>query len=224
MKRFLVICVVAVVAACGARAADPELKTDDDKTLYSLGLVIANQLGTFKLTAAELEIVKSGITDGVMKKPAKVELETFGPKIRPLNEARLAVGASEERKKGKAFLDTVAGKKGIKKTGTGLLMETLVEGTGKNPAPNDKIKANYKGALIDGHVFDESAKHGGPQEFTVGAPNLMKCWNEALEFTKVGGKYKIYCPADLAYGDRPNGEIPAGATLVFDMELVEIVK
>lgn len=226
MKRFVVSCVLAgLVAAGSACAADPELKTDDDKTLYALGLVLANQLALFKLTPVELDLVKAGLTDGTLKKPPKVDVEAFGPKIKPLADARVASAAADEKKKGKAYLDTIAAKPGIKKTGTGLLMETIVEGTGKSPVPNDKIKVNYKGTLIDGKVFDESARHGGVYEVTVaGNPPIIKCWNEALELMKVGGKAKLYCPPELAYGDRANGEIPAGATLLFELELVEIVK
>ena len=231
MKRIFVSCVLAAFVAAGtACAADPELKTpelktDDDKTFYALGLVIANQLGTFKLTPAELEIVTAGLSDGTLKKPPKVELEAFGPKIKPLAEARMSAGAAEERKKGKAYLETIAAKPNVKKTGSGLLMETITEGTGKSPVPTDRVKVNYKGTLIDGKVFDDSAKHGGAYQVTVaGQPPIIKCWNEALEFMKVGGKAKLYCPPELAYGDRPNGEIPAGATLVFELELVEIVK
>lgn len=226
MKRFYVLCVLAGIVAAGtACAADPELKTDDDKTFYALGLVLANQLAPFKMSAEELAIVEAGLMDGSLKKPPKVDVETFGPKIKPLADARQVSGAVEEKKKGKAFFDTIAAKPGIRKTATGLLMETVTEGTGKSPVPNDKVKVNYKGTLIDGHVFDESAKHGGPYQVTIaGQPPIIKCWNEALELMKVGGKAKIYCPSELSYGDRPNGEIPAGASLVFELELVEIVK
>jgi FKBP-type peptidyl-prolyl cis-trans isomerase FkpA len=223
MKRFLVCCVLAGLSAAGtARAADPELKTDDEKTLYALGLVFANQLGVFKLTPAELETVKAGLTDGVLKKPAKVELDTFGPKIKPLADARMAAGAVEEKKKGKAFLETIAANPKVKKTASGLLIETVTEGKGTNPTPTDKVKVNYKGALIDGKVFDSSEKHGGPS--TLSLNQVVKCWSEGLGLMKPGGKAKLYCPSEIAYGDRANGEIPAGATLVFDVELLEIVK
>jgi FKBP-type peptidyl-prolyl cis-trans isomerase FkpA len=226
MKRFFVICALAGLVATGtACAADPELKTDDDKTFYALGLVLANQLAPFKMTPEELALVQAGLTDGSLKKPPKVEVETYGPKIKPLADARQAAGAVDEKKKGKAYLDTIAAKPGIRKTSTGLLIETITEGTGKLPVPNDKVKVNYKGTLIDGKVFDESAKHGGPYQVTIaGQPPIIKCWNEALVLMKVGGKAKIYCPSEIAYGDRPNGEIPAGASLVFELELVEIVK
>jgi len=228
MKRFFVSCVLAGFIAAGtACAADPELKTpelktDDDKTFYALGLVIANQLGTFKLTPAELELVKAGLTDGTLKKKALVELEAFGPKIKPLAEARQAAAAGEEKKKGKAYLDTMAAKPNIKKTGSGMLYETVTEGTGKSPAATDKVKVNYKGTLIDGKVFDASEKHGGPSTF--GLDQVYKCWTEGLQLMKTGGKAKLYCPAELAAGDRGQGEVPPGATLIFEVELLEIVK
>jgi FKBP-type peptidyl-prolyl cis-trans isomerase FkpA len=223
MKRFFVCCVMAGLVAAGtARAADPELKTDDDKTLYALGLVISNQLGAFHLTAAELELVKAGLSDGTLKKPAKVELDTFGPKIKPLADTRMLAGAAEEKKKGKAYLETIAAKPNIKKTASGLLYESVTEGKGKNPGPTDKVKVNYKGTLIDGHVFDSTEKHGGtPSTFSL--DQVVKCWGEGLQLMKPGGKAKLYCPAEIAYGDHPNGEIPAGATLAFDVELLEIV-
>jgi FKBP-type peptidyl-prolyl cis-trans isomerase FkpA len=226
MKRYVATFALASIVAAGtARAADPELKTDDDKTFYALGLVLANQLAPFKMTAEELAIVEAGLTDGSLKKPPKVDVEAFGPKIKPLADARTAAVAGDEKKKGKAYLDTIAAKPGIKKTESGLLMETVKEGTGKSPISSDKVKVNYKGTLIDGTVFDESAKHGGPYEVTVdGQPPIIKCWNEALTRMKVGGKAKIYCPSEIAYGDRANGQIPAGATLVFDLEVVEIAK
>lgn len=224
MKRLLMFCALAGLAAVGTSyAADPELKNDDEKTLYALGFDLSAKLGVFKLTPAEVEIVKAGLTDATLKKTPRADLNTYVPKINSLAKDRMAAGAGEERKKGKAFLEGVAKNPKVKKTGTGLMMETIVEGKGKGPVPNDVVKVNYKGTLIDGKVFDESAKHGGPQSVSMGT-GVMQCWNEALEFMKVGGKAKWYCPADLAYGDRPNGEIPAGATLIFEVELLDIIK
>jgi len=226
MKRFFVSCVLAGFVAAGtACAADQapktELKTEDDKTLYALGLLLANQLGALKLTPAELQTIEAGITDGVLKNKPLVELEAYGPKIKPFADARMAASLADEKKKGAAYLETIAAKPGVKKTESGLLIETVSAGTGKSPVAGEKAKVNYKGTLIDGTVFDSSEKHGGPYGVTVGG-QIIKCWNDALVLMKVGGKAKIYCPTELAYGDRPNGEIPAGAALIFDLELVEI--
>ena len=225
MKRLFVFCILVGFVAVGtACAAEPVLKTEDDKTFYALGNIMATQLGAFRMTPAELEVFKAGLSDGILKKTPLVDVDLYRAKIKPIADTRLAAAAVEEKKKGKAYLDTIAAKPGVKKTSSGLLMETVLEGTGKRPAAKDAVKVNYKGSLIDGKVFDASEKHGGPYGVTVdGEPPIIKCWNEARVLMKVGGKAKIYCPSELAYGDRPNGEIPAGAALIFDLELVEIV-
>jgi FKBP-type peptidyl-prolyl cis-trans isomerase len=218
------VVLLAAFACSGAPvAADPELKTEDEKTLYSLGLVISKQVGVFKLTPAELAIVQSGLADGIQGKTPKVSLDEYGPKINALAQQRVSAGAVEEKKKGKEYLAKIAEKPGIKKTGSGLLMETVAEGTGASPKPEDNVKVNYRGTLIDGTFFDGTEKYGEPSTMKM-STGLIKCWNEALTYMKVGGKAKVYCPAELAYGDKPNGAIPAGATLVFDLELLEIVK
>lgn len=231
MRRLLVPCLFAGLVASGAtRAADPELKTEDDKTLYAIGQFVATrfQISQFSLTPQELQILQQGIADAATGKPAKVDFTTYLDKMKDLSQKRVAAWSAAtavaERKKGKEFLDTIAAKPGIKKTGTGLLMETIAEGKGASPTDSDVVKVNYKGTTIDGNEFDGSEKHGaGPS--TMSMTQLVKCWVEALEFMKPGGKAKIYCPADLAYGDAGRGPgIPPGATLIFDLELVEIVK
>jgi FKBP-type peptidyl-prolyl cis-trans isomerase len=223
MNRFHAACLAGALVATGTVfAADPELKSDDDKTFYALGFVEGDRLNIFKMTPAEFEILKAGLTDALQKKPARVEVETYGPKIKPLADARIASGLGDEKKKGKAFLEPIAAKPNIKKTGSGLLMETIAEGTGASPVPTDSVKVNYKGTLIDGTVFDSSEKHGGPQTFSL--TQVYKCWVEGLSFMKTGGKAKLYCPSDIANGDQPRGLIPAGATLIFEVELLEIVK
>ena len=224
MKRFVPVLLLAAFACSGAPvAADPELKTEDDKTLYALGLVISKQLAAFKLTPAELAVLQSGMADGTQGKTPKVSLDEYGPKIQALGQQRMSAGAAEEKKKGKEYLAKIGEKPGIKKIGTGLLIETVTEGTGASPKPEDNVKVNYRGTLIDGTFFDGTEKYGEPSTFKM-STGLIKCWNEALTYMKVGGKAKVYCPPELAYGDRANGAIPAGATLVFDLELLEIVK
>lgn len=223
MRRLHALCLAGALVALGTVKADgPELKTDDEKTIYALGFVEGDRLNIFKMTPAEFEILKAGLTDAILKKPAKIEIETFGPKIKPLADARIASGVGDEKKKGKAYLETIAAKPNIKKTGSGMLMETIAEGTGKTPVPTDTVKVNYKGTLIDGTVFDSSEKHGGPQSFSL--KQVYKCWQEGLEFMKAGGKAKLYCPPELANGDQPRGLIPPGATLTFEVELLEIIK
>lgn len=203
-------------------AASQEPTNDDQKTLYALGLAISQSLGAFTLTESELEFVKSGITDGVLKRPQKVDLQTFGPKIQQLQQARAAVVAENEKKAGSAFLAKAAAEKGATKTESGIVITPLKPGTGAAPKATDTVKVHYHGTLIDGTVFDSSVKRGEPATFPLG--QVIKCWTEGVQHIKVGGKSKLVCPSNLAYGER--GSPPAikpGATLVFEVELLEIV-
>jgi FKBP-type peptidyl-prolyl cis-trans isomerase FkpA len=223
MKRFACLFVLALFACASAPVvAEPELKTEDDKTVYALGHVISKQLSAFKLTPAELALLQAGLADGAGGKTPKVSLDEYGPKIQAFGQQRMTMGLAEEKKKGQEFLAKTAEKPGCKKTASGLLMETVAEGTGASPTPTDTVKVNYKGTLIDGTEFDSSAKHGGPATFKL--DGVVKCWGEGVSAMKVGGKAKLYCPNELAWGERPTGLIPAGAAVIFDVELVEIVK
>jgi|RhiMethySRZTD1v2_1073278.scaffolds.fasta_scaffold106663_3 FKBP-type peptidyl-prolyl cis-trans isomerase FkpA len=224
MKRFACLVVLALFAcASGPVLADAEPKTEDEKTLYALGLVISRQLSAFHLTPAELGMIQAGLADGsTAGKTPKVDLDVYGPKIQAFGQARVDATIAEAKKKGKEYVDKAAAKPGIKKLGNGALVETVTEGTGASPAPTDTVKISYKGTLLDGTVVDSSEKRGGPQ--TMRLDQVVKCWQEGVTYMKVGGKAKFICPAESAYGDRPMGAIPPGSTLLFDIELVDIVK
>ena len=224
MRRVNVWCIVAILSGVlTGTAAGQELKTEDQKTFYALGLAISQNLTSFNLSEAELELVKSGITDGVLNRPRKVDLPTYGPKLKELQQSRLAVTASSEKKSSQAFLDKAAGEKGASKTPSGVIVTTVKPGTGPSPTTSDKVKVHYTGTLIDGTVFDSSVQRGQPA--TLPLTGVIKCWSEAIPTMKVGGKAKLVCPADVAYGDRGMPPvIKPGATLVFEVELLEIVK
>jgi len=222
MRRALLV-VLAVVLACAPAAAGQELKTDEQKTLYALGLVISQNLAAFYLTAADLEAVKAGITDGVLKKEPRVDLQAYGPKLQPLQTARLAAVAANEKKAGQAFLDKAGAEKGATKTASGLIITTLKAGNGASPKPTDKVKVHYQGTFTDGTVFDSSVQRGEPATFPLA--QVIPCWTEGVQRVKVGGKSRLICPANLAYGDRgAPPKIKPGATLVFEVELLDIVK
>jgi FKBP-type peptidyl-prolyl cis-trans isomerase FkpA/FKBP-type peptidyl-prolyl cis-trans isomerase FklB len=222
--RFTVLATLAVVVLGAGQAASAlELKTDEQKTLYALGVALSRNLGSFALTEAELELVKAGLTDGVLNREKKVEVEAFGPKLMELQKSRAAAVASGEKKAAQAFLDKAAGEKGAKKTASGLIMSTLKAGTGESPKPADRVKVHYHGTLTDGSVFDSSVQRGQPATFALG--QVIPCWTEGLQLMRVGGKSRLVCPSDIAYGDRgAPPRIRPGAALVFEVELIEILK
>ncbi|MDR4466294.1 MAG: FKBP-type peptidyl-prolyl cis-trans isomerase [Nitrospira sp.] len=204
-------------------AASSDPSNDDQKTLYALGLAISQSLGTFSLSEAELDMVKNGMTDGVLKRPQKVDLQTFGPKIQLLQQSRLALVAEGEKKAGAAFLTKAASEKGATKTESGIVITPIKPGSGATPKATDTVKVHYHGTLTDGTVFDSSVKRGEPATFPLG--KVIKCWTEGVQHIKVGGKSKLICPSNLAYGDSGSPPtIKPGATLVFEVELLDIVK
>jgi FKBP-type peptidyl-prolyl cis-trans isomerase FkpA/FKBP-type peptidyl-prolyl cis-trans isomerase FklB len=212
-----------VVGTSSAGAAGPEVKTDDQKTFYAIGLAISQGLSSFNLTEAELELVKAGLTDGALGKERKVDLQAFGPKIQALQQSRMTAVAAVEKKAGQAYLDKAATAPGARKTASGLIMSTIKDGSGPSPAATDKVKVHYEGTLTDGTVFDSSVQRKEPVTFPLN--QVIKCWTEGLQQMKVGGKARLVCPSDIAYGDRGMPpKIRGGATLVFEVELLEIVK
>jgi FKBP-type peptidyl-prolyl cis-trans isomerase FkpA/FKBP-type peptidyl-prolyl cis-trans isomerase FklB len=122
-----------------------------------------------------------------------------------------------------AFLEKAAKEKGARKTPSGLVVIELKPGTGETPAATDRVKVHYHGTLSDGTVFDSSVDRGQPATFPLN--RVIPCWTEGVQTIKVGGKSRLVCPAAIAYGDRgAPPKIKPGATLVFDVELIEIVK
>lgn len=202
-------------------AADPA--NDEQKTLYALGAAISQSLAPFTLNESELEFVKAGLVDGVLKRPQKVDMQVFGPKIQQMQQVRAAALADIEKKAGAGFLAKAAAEPGAKKTESGAIVTTIKEGKGATPKATDTVKVHYHGTLTDGTVFDSSVKRGEPATFPLN--QVIKCWTEAVQLIKVGGKSKLVCPSGIAYGDRGSPPvIKPGATLVFEVELLDIVK
>ncbi|HVY82842.1 MAG TPA: FKBP-type peptidyl-prolyl cis-trans isomerase [Steroidobacteraceae bacterium] len=217
----LVSVALAVVPACAK--GPPKLATDQDKTLYALGQAISKSLDAFQLTPQELEIVKSGIEDGVAGKPSAVDMTQYADKIQELHRTRLAALTQKEKTSGAAYVTKAAAEKGATKTASGIVIKTLTPGTGASPTATDEVKVNYEGKLIDGTVFDSSIERGEPATFPLNG--VIPCWTEAVQTMKVGGKSRIVCPSDLAYGDRGSPpQIRPGATLIFEVQLLDIVK
>lgn len=222
MRKAIVASVAALLVFTGGAGA-VELKNDEQKTFYALGLAIGNNLSIFNLSPAELELVSAGLSDSVAHKKPEVDLQTFGPKIQELQRTRMQAAAAIEKKASDAFLAKAATEKGATKTAGGAIITTLKPGTGASPKASDDVKVHYHGTLTDGTVFDSSVQRGQPVTFTL--DKVIPCWTEGLQQMKVGGKYKLVCPSQLAYGDRgAPPRIKPGATLVFEVELLDITK
>jgi FKBP-type peptidyl-prolyl cis-trans isomerase FkpA len=186
--------------------------TDDQKTIYALGLSIERSLALFSLSPAELDLVKKGMTDAAAGKPA-LDLDVQGPKIQ-------ALGAARTKAASKAFLDKAALQPGAVKLPSGLIYHEDRAGTGASPKATDTVSVNYRGTLTTGTEFDSSYKRNMPSSFPLNG--VIPCWTEGLQKMKVGGKATLTCPAELAYGERGQQGIPPGSTLMFDVELLAI--
>jgi FKBP-type peptidyl-prolyl cis-trans isomerase FkpA len=211
------------IGAAVSRAQTPRLETDEQKTFYTLGLLLGDNVKVFELKPEELAIVKAGMTDAVTGAKPQVDIDTFGPKVNDLAKQRAAAGADDAKRKGQEFADKVALEKEATKTASGIVIRTITAGTGASPTAADVVKVNYEGKLIDGTVFDSSIKRNEPAEFPLGA--VVPCWTEALQLMKKGGRSQVVCPAALAYGDRGSPPvIPPGSTLSFEVELLDFHK
>lgn len=211
--------VLAALAPVALSAAEPQ--TEEQKAFYALGVAISRNLASFNLTPAELELVKAGLTDGATGK-STIDLEAYVQKLSELQTARMTETAAAERKTGQAFADKAAKEKGATKTESGIVIKSLKEGSGASPSASDTVQVHYHGTTPDGAVFDSSVERKQPATFPLNG--VIPCWTEALQTMKVGGKSRIVCPPDLAYGDRGTPNIKPGSTLVFDVELLDVQK
>jgi FKBP-type peptidyl-prolyl cis-trans isomerase FklB len=211
-------------------------KDDKDKVSYSLGVDIGRTLQKFQLDLNE-GALSQGIADVLGNKPMAMTdqelqqtLQAFQQKMMQKQQDAMSkkqeemkVVADKNKADGKKFLDDNAKKADVKKTASGLQYKVIKEGAGDKPKDSDVVETNYRGTTIDGKEFDSSAKHGSSFSFPVNG--VIKGWSEALKMMPIGSKWELYVPSDLAYGDEGYGEdIPPGATLVFDVELLSIKK
>jgi FKBP-type peptidyl-prolyl cis-trans isomerase len=214
----LVACSPTDVPAPVAPAA--ELSTDDDKTLYAIGLAIGQNVKDFKLTSAEVDIVAEGLRDSVLGNEPKVALDVYGPRIQVLAMERAAAGAVAEKEASDAWVAEQAAQPGAERSATGVVVIPITEGTGENPTEASTVRVHYHGTLRDGSVFDSSVERGEPISFPLNG--VISCWTEGVQKIKVVGKSKLLCPSDTAYGDQGSGSIPGGAALAFEVELLGI--
>jgi FKBP-type peptidyl-prolyl cis-trans isomerase FkpA/FKBP-type peptidyl-prolyl cis-trans isomerase FklB len=222
-KQAIFFCAVALAVASAASAHDAKQapQTDEQKTLYAAGAVLAQNIAAWNLKPEEIAFVIQGLEDASSGKKLAVDLDQQRPKIQAFAQSRATATAAAEKKAAEPFLAKAAAEKGAKKTESGLVITEVKAGTGPTPKLDDKVKVHYHGTLTDGTVFDSSVQRGEPVTFPL--KGVIPCWTEGLQLMKVGEKAKLTCPSDTAYGDRgAPPKIKPGATLVFDVELLGI--
>ncbi len=228
------ICTISTLAIA-EEAKKPEASkfgSDKEKASYAIGLVLAQRIVTQQFEMMKKQGVdmdktafNTGLKDAIDgAKPRLSEQEVqaaIDGEQKKLTQHRDDMGA-KNLDSGKKFLAENKKKEGVKETASGLQYQVISEGKGKKPAANDTVVANYRGTLIDGREFDSSYKRGQAASFQV--KQVIKGWQEALPMMNVGSKWKIFVPADLAYGATPppGSEIGPNDALIFEIELVEI--
>jgi FKBP-type peptidyl-prolyl cis-trans isomerase FkpA len=211
--RTLYAAVIGFMLTSTALAAEPQ--TEDEKALYALGYLIAQNVAGFNLTEAELQHVYAGVADAALQKdPKGGDPQAQVAKLQDMQKKRTAAVAQ-------AYLQKAGAEKGAQKTPSGLILTTLKEGAGASPKATDTVKVHYHGTLPNGKVFDSSVQRKEPATFPLNG--VIKCWTEGVQLMKVGGKSRFVCPAEIAYGDRgAPPSIPPGATLIFEVELLGV--
>ena len=201
-------------------AADDELKTEEEKTFYYMGTMLGENLSRLKLTDAQLESVLRGIRESVKGTAIQLDDAIYQAKLQELAQQTFSAASAAEKLQSTKFLEKMAAEDGAIVTDSGIVIREIVAGTGNTPTVESVVKAHYHGTLRDGTVFDSSVERGQP--FTASLSNVIQCWQEAITAMKEGGKSNITCPAEMAYGDRAAGKIPAGSALNFEVELISI--
>lgn len=244
-KSLAAIAVLSVLGltACGEKSEETqstatatsatELETPIARQSYSIGA----SMGSFALSRQEqlegldmsldMEVVRQGFNDALNGEPAlsMEEMQTIirnsDQEVRAKQEAMAKQDAEANVAAGAAYLAQNAEKEGVTVTESGLQYEVMVEGTGAKPAATDIVKVHYKGTLIDGTEFDSSYSRGEPAEFPLN--RVIPGWTEGVQLMSEGGKFKFVIPSELAYGERATGSITPNSTLIFEVELLEIL-
>ena len=195
-----------------------------DKVCYGIGRQLGDQFASNPFKEINIEALQAGLADAINNVASQVpetELEAAFAEVNKTLEAEKQAGAQSIIDEGIAYLEENKKREEIQVTDSGLQYEIITKGDGDTPVESNVIKAHYNGFLIDGTKFDSSYDRGEPLDIPV--KGVIPGWTEALLLMPVGSKWKLHIPQELAYGLAGAGEIPPGAALVFDIELLDIV-
>jgi FKBP-type peptidyl-prolyl cis-trans isomerase len=213
------------LCAADAKGTDKsELTTPKQKASYAIGVNIGKGMKQQGVDA-DLDIILKGMKDGAAGNAALTdqEMQEAMMNLQKDMQSKAAEIGVKSKKEGEDFLAANKSKEGVKATDSGLQYKVLKEGKGPKPKATDTVKVHYRGTLLDGTEFDSSYKRGEPIEFPL--DGVIKGWTEGVQLMTVGSKYQFFIPSQLAYGERGSGGgIPPNSTLIFEVELLDIVK
>jgi len=222
------VIVLALSASCQQGGKTVKLESNIDSVSYAIGILVGSN-NTKQLETApgggdiNREAMSAAFRASSLGEEAAMTPEEANELVRKFFEGAGEREAQKNLEEGNAFLEKNKAREGVTTTESGLQYEILTEGTGAKPSAEDQVRVNYHGTLIDGKVFDSSVDRGEPVVF--GVSQVIPGWTEALELMPVGSKWKIYLPSAIAYGERgAGGDIGPNSALIFEVELLEIVK
>ncbi|WP_120996734.1 FKBP-type peptidyl-prolyl cis-trans isomerase [Stutzerimonas urumqiensis] len=204
--------------------SDFDFSTDETRVSYGIGRQLGDQLRDNPPPGLDLEAVIIGMRDALAGTASRVAPETLNASFRVIRErmqAEAQAKAEAAAGEGREFLVQNAKREGVVVLPSGLQYEVIQQGEGARPTREDSVRTHYHGTLIDGSVFDSSYQRGQPAEFPVGG--VIAGWTEALQLMNAGSKWRLYVPSELAYGAQGVGSIPPHSTLVFDVELLDVL-
>lgn len=230
-KTLLALAVTGLVAGCSTppeAPVQPELESTDQKVSYGMGLVLGERMSN-DLPNLQMDQFLQGIQHGhagdekakrMSRDEIKQALMAYQQKLQDEEAKKTEELANKNLEAGKEFLAENAKREGVKTTESGLQYEVLEKGEGEKPEATDTVKVHYTGELLSGEVFDSSRERGEPVTFALN--QVIPGWTEGLQLMSEGARYKLYIPAELAYGPGGNRAIGPNETLVFDVELLDI--
>jgi len=230
-KTLLALAMTGIVTGCSTppeAPEDPKLDTTEQKVSYGMGLVLGERMSN-DLPDLQMDQFLQGIQHGhagdeetkrLTREEIQQALMAYQQQMQDDQKKQMEELAQKNKEAGEAFLAENAEKDGVETTESGLQYEVIEEGSGDQPSAEDTVRVHYTGELLSGEVFDSSRERGEPVTFALN--QVIPGWTEGLQLMSEGARYKLYIPADLAYGPGGNRGIGPNETLVFDVELLAV--
>jgi FKBP-type peptidyl-prolyl cis-trans isomerase len=228
VKTVLLLCVCAIFLFACAKGEKPAPDALDSDTSYAFGMFIAGQMGLTDIHF-DYEAFKQGFRDVNEAVETRFSMDTAYEKISAVfariqseSNEKMWLEGEKNREEGELYMAENGSRSGVTTTASGLQYEIISQGSGAKPGLTDTVQVHYEGTLLDGTVFDSSYARGSPIEFPL--DGVIEGWSEGVQLMNVGSVYRFVIPSDLAYGPAGAGTIPPGATLIFKVELISILK